>query len=58
LWVIFAFLDPDTEYGSGSTDLIESGSVNLKLIRIFLLQIVEKSLECPSDQKYLEKFQR
>ncbi len=28
LWVIFALLDPDSdsEYGSGSTDLIESGS--------------------------------
>jgi hypothetical protein len=28
LWVIFALLvpDPDFEYGSGSTDLIESGS--------------------------------
>jgi hypothetical protein len=28
LWVIFAFLDPDpdSEYGSGSTDPIESGS--------------------------------
>jgi hypothetical protein len=24
--VIFALLDPDSEYGSGSTDLIESGS--------------------------------
>jgi hypothetical protein len=24
LWVIFALLDPDSEYGSGSTDLIES----------------------------------
>jgi hypothetical protein len=26
LSVIFALLDPDSEYGSGSTDLIESGS--------------------------------
>ncbi len=28
LWVIFALLDPDSdfEYGSGSIDLIESGS--------------------------------
>ncbi len=28
LWVIFALLDPDpdSEYGSGSSDLIESGS--------------------------------
>jgi hypothetical protein len=26
LWVIFALMDPDSEYGSGSTDLIESGS--------------------------------
>jgi hypothetical protein len=28
LWVIFALLDPDpdSEYGSGSTDPIESGS--------------------------------
>ncbi len=26
MWVIFALLDPDSEYGSGSTDLIESGS--------------------------------
>jgi hypothetical protein len=28
LWVILALLDsdPDSEYGSGSTDLIESGS--------------------------------
>jgi hypothetical protein len=26
LGVIFALLDPDSEYGSGSTDLIESGS--------------------------------
>jgi hypothetical protein len=28
LWVIFPLLDPDpdSEYGSGSTDLIESGS--------------------------------
>jgi hypothetical protein len=33
LWVIFAFVDPDpnpdSEYGSGSTDLIESGSETL-----------------------------
>jgi hypothetical protein len=29
LWVIFALLDPDpdSEYGFGSTDLIESGSI-------------------------------
>jgi hypothetical protein len=29
LWVIFAHLDPDpdSEYGSGSTDLIESGFI-------------------------------
>jgi hypothetical protein len=26
LWIIFALLDPDSEYGSGSTDPIESGS--------------------------------
>jgi hypothetical protein len=26
LWVIFALLDPDPDFGSGSTDLIESGS--------------------------------
>jgi hypothetical protein len=26
LWAIFALLDPDSKYGSGSTDLIESGS--------------------------------
>jgi hypothetical protein len=26
LWVIFAFLDPDSESRSGTTDLIESGS--------------------------------
>jgi hypothetical protein len=26
LWVIFALLDPDPDSGSGSTDLIESGS--------------------------------
>jgi hypothetical protein len=26
LWVILALLDPDSEYGSGSTDLTESGS--------------------------------
>jgi tetratricopeptide (TPR) repeat protein len=26
MWVIFALLDPDSEYGSGSTDLNESGS--------------------------------
>jgi hypothetical protein len=26
LWVIFALLDPDSESGSGSADLIESGS--------------------------------
>jgi hypothetical protein len=26
LWDIFALLNPDSEYGSGSTDLIEFGS--------------------------------
>ncbi len=26
LWVIFALMDPDPVYGSGSTDMIESGS--------------------------------
>ncbi len=26
LWVIFALLDPDRNFGSGSTDPIESGS--------------------------------
>jgi hypothetical protein len=26
LWVIFALLDPDSESGTGFTDLIESGS--------------------------------
>ena len=37
MWVIFALLDPDpdSEYGSGSTDPIESGSATL--IYIFLL---------------------
>jgi hypothetical protein len=31
LWVIFALIDPDrdSEYGSGATDLIESGSETL-----------------------------
>ncbi len=31
LWVIFALLDPDpdSKYGTGSTDLIESGSETL-----------------------------
>jgi hypothetical protein len=29
LWVIFALLDPDLDSGSGSTDLIESGSKTL-----------------------------
>jgi hypothetical protein len=28
-WVIFALLDPDSEYGSGSIDVIESGSETL-----------------------------
>ncbi len=34
LWVIFDLLDPDpdSEYGSGSTDLIESGSGSETLI--------------------------
>jgi hypothetical protein len=34
LWVILALLDPDpdSEYGSGSTDLIESGSGSKTLI--------------------------
>ncbi len=29
VWIIFALLDPnpDSEYGSGSSDLIESGSI-------------------------------
>jgi hypothetical protein len=34
LWVIFALVDPDSEYGSGSTDLIESGFETMKVTPI------------------------
>jgi hypothetical protein len=36
LWVIFALLDPDPEFGPGSTNLIDSGSEILVLYRIFI----------------------
>jgi hypothetical protein len=38
LWVIFGdLLDPDSEYGSGSTDLIESGSETLPVTEVGVL---------------------
>ncbi len=45
LWVIFALPDPDpdSEYGSGSTDLIESGS-NAKPWKMVMKCIRKKKL--------------
>jgi hypothetical protein len=48
LWVIFALLDPDSEYGSGSTNLIESGfealdfsPVSMPEYRLFVACVAE-----------------
>jgi hypothetical protein len=42
LWVIFALLDPDSEYGSGSTNLIESGSqLRMPEYRLFVACVAE-----------------
>jgi hypothetical protein len=48
LWVIFALLDPDpdSEYGSGSTDPIESGSATL-ISTIAVSTVVTSSVQDP-----------
>jgi hypothetical protein len=50
LWVIFALLDPnpdpDSKYGSGSTDPIESGSAILVMVMAILIQFVRKRRHC------------
>jgi hypothetical protein len=45
LWVIFALLDPDYEYGSGSTDLTESGSDPKPCYRVLLQYLMAADLK-------------
>ncbi len=56
LWVIFALLDPDpdSEYGSGSTGLIESGSgsktLGIPIKKNINTTIYSRKLSCVADQ--------
>ncbi len=54
LWVIFALLDtdPDSEYGSGSTDPIESGS-NPDPIRIRIRNPAINSIQYGANAGYI-----